>query len=78
MENDICFFLPYQKTHVSTAWKNIFASPKFLKRTEKVIFRSNENVRKQHLTANEYSLVNMAFSHLIVICKDEIFYVASK
>ena len=38
-------------------------------------FPSNENVRKQHLSANAYSCVNMKFSHTIVVRKDEIFYV---
>ena len=38
-------------------------------------FPSNENVRKQHLSANAYSCVSMKFSHTIAVRKDEIFYV---
>ena len=38
-------------------------------------FPSNENVRKQHLSANAYSCVNMKFSYSIAVRKDEIFYV---
>ena len=38
-------------------------------------FPSNENVRKQHLSANAYSCVNMKFSYTIAVRKDEIFYV---
>ena len=38
-------------------------------------FPSNENVRKQHLSANVYSCVNMKFSYTIAVRKDEIFYV---
>ena len=38
-------------------------------------FPSNENVRKQHLSANAYSCVNMKFSYTIAVHKDEIFYV---
>ena len=69
----------------------IFVFRKFVKRTEKIIFSlvficfteisyflrfpSNENVRKQHLSANVYSCVNMKFSYMIAVRKDEIFYV---
>ena len=35
-------------------------------------FHSNENVRKQHLSANAYFRVNMKFSYMIAWCKDEI------
>ena len=38
-------------------------------------FPSNENVRKQHLSANSYSCVNMRFSYMIAVHKDGIFYV---
>ena len=38
-------------------------------------FPSNENVRKQHLSANAYFCVNMKFSYLIAGRKDEIFHV---
>ena len=37
-------------------------------------FPSNENVRKQHLSANAYSCVNMKFSYTIVVRKDGILY----
>ena len=38
-------------------------------------FPSNENVRKQHLSANAYSCVNMKFSYTITVRKDKIFYI---
>ena len=38
-------------------------------------FPSNGNVRKQYLSANAYSCVNMKFSYTIAVRKDEIFYV---
>ena len=38
-------------------------------------FPSNENVRKQHLSANAYSCLNMKFSYTIAGLKNEIFYV---
>ena len=38
-------------------------------------FPSNENVRKQHLSANAYFCVNMKFSYMIAGRKDEIFHV---
>ena len=38
-------------------------------------FPSNQHVRKQHLSANAYSCINMKFSHTIVERKDETFYV---
>ena len=37
-------------------------------------FPSNENLRKQHLSANAYSYVNMKFPYTIAVPKDEIFY----
>ena len=41
-----------------------------------LMFPSNENVRKQHLSANVYFCVNMKFSYTIAGRKFEIFYVA--
>ena len=38
-------------------------------------FPSNENVRKQYLSANTYFCVNVKLSHTIAGRKDEIFYV---
>ena len=38
-------------------------------------FPSKENVRKQHLSTNAYSCVNMKFSYTIAVRKGEIFYV---
>ena len=34
-------------------------------------FPSNENVRKQHLSTNAYSWVNMKFSYTTAVRKDE-------
>ena len=38
-------------------------------------FPLNENVRKQHLSLNVYSWVNMKFLYTIAVLKDEVFYV---
>ena len=43
--------------------------------TEISYFLSNKNERKQHLSANVYSCVNMKFSYTIAVPTDEIFYV---
>ena len=65
----------------------IFVLRKLVKRTEKIIsyvfisqkyhifVPSNENARKQRLSANAYSYVNMKFLHTIAVHKDEIFCV---
>ena len=37
-----------------------------------LMFPSNENVRKQHLSANEYFCVNIKFRYVIAGRKDEI------
>ena len=37
-------------------------------------FPSNENVRKQHLSANAYSRENMKFSYTIIVRKNEILH----
>ena len=52
-----------------------FACFRFMKISYSLNFPSNENARKQHLSANAYSCVNMKFSYTIAIRKDEIFYV---
>ena len=53
----------------------VFASFRFTEISYFLNFPSNENVRKQHLSANAYSCVNMKFSYTIAVRKDEIFYV---
>ena len=53
----------------------VFACFRFTEISYFLNFPSNENVRKQHLSANAYSCVNMKFSYTIAIRKDEIFYV---
>ena len=67
-----------------TAWKNEFSSYEILwKRQERSIlemgisyflnFPSNENVRKQHLSASAYFCVNMKFSYKVAGRKHETF-----
>ena len=53
----------------------VFACFRFTEISYFLNFPSNENVRKQHLSANAYSCVNMKFSYTIAVRKDEIFYV---
>ena len=53
----------------------VFLSFRFTEISHFLNFPSNENVRKQHLSANAYSCVSMKFSHTIAVRKDEIFYV---
>ena len=56
--------------------KRIFVLQKYVKSAEKITFSfvlsfpSNENVRKQHLSANAYFCVNMTFSYMIAGRKD--------
>ena len=66
--------------------KRIFVLRKYVKSAEKITFSfafvcfteisyflsfpSNENVRKQHLSANAYFCVNMTFSYMIAGRKD--------
>ena len=59
--------------------KRIFVFRKVVKETQKTFMFlnfhfliSNEHVRKQHLSANTYSCVNMKFSYAIALHEDEI------
>ena len=52
----------------------VFVSFRFTEISYFLNFPPNENVRKQHLSANAFSCVNMNFSHTIAARKDEIFY----
>ena len=40
-----------------------------------IFFFSDENVRKQHLSANVYSCISMKFLYAIAVRKNKIFYV---
>ena len=51
----------------------IFVCFCFTKKSYFLNFASNENVRKQHLSVNAYSCVNIKFSYTIAVRKDEIF-----
>ena len=51
----------------------VFVSFRFTEISYFLNFPSNENVRKQHLSANAHSCVNMKFLYAIAMCKDEIF-----
>ena len=53
----------------------VFVCFRFMEMSYFLNFPSNEHVRKQHLSANAYSCVNMKFSYTIAVRKDEIFYV---
>ena len=54
---------------------DIFVCFRFTEISYFLSFPSNENVRKEHLSANAYICVNMKFAYMIVGRKDEIFYV---
>ena len=51
----------------------VFVCSRFTEISYFLSFPSNENVRKQHLSANAYFCVNMKFSYRIAGRKDEIF-----
>ena len=53
----------------------VFICFRFMEISYFLNFPSNKNVRKQHLSANTYSCVNMKFSYTKAVRKDEIFYV---
>ena len=53
----------------------IFVCFRFKETSYFLNFPSNENVRKQHVSANAYSCVNMKFSCAVTGYKDEIIYV---
>ena len=52
---------------------HIFVCFRFTEISYFLMFPSNENVRKQHLSASAYFCVNMNFSYMIAGCKDDIF-----
>ena len=53
----------------------VFVCFRFTEMSYFLNFPSNKNLRKQHLSTNAYTWVNMKFSYMIVVPKDEIFYV---
>ena len=53
----------------------VFICFRFTEISYSLNFPSNENIRKQHLSANVYSRVNMKFAYTIAVRKDEVFYV---
>ena len=75
MKIKIFVFRKFVKRTEKIIFSLIFVCFRFTEILYFLNFFSNENVRKQHLSANAYSCVNMKFSHTIVVRKDEIFYV---
>ena len=53
----------------------VFACSRFTEISYFPSFLWNENIRKQHLSANAYSCVNMKFSYTITVRKNEIFFI---
>ena len=53
----------------------VFVCFRFMEMSYFLNFPSNEHVRKQHLSANAYSCVNMKFSYTITVRKNEIFFI---
>ena len=75
MKKRIFIFRQFVKRTEETIFSLVFVCFHFTEKSYLLNFPSNENVRKQHLSANAYSRVNIKFSYTIAARKDEIFYV---
>ena len=65
----------FVKTTENIIFSLVFVCLRFKEISYFLSFPSNENARKQHLSANKYSCVNMNFLYTIAMCRNEIFYV---
>ena len=75
MKIKIFVFRKFVKRTEKIIFSLIFVCFRFTEISYFPSFSLNENVRKQHLSANAYSCVNTKFSYTIAMRKDEIFYV---
>ena len=75
MKIRIFVFRKFVKRTEKIIFSLVFVCFRFTEISYFLNFPSNKNVRKQHLSANAYSCVNMKFSYTIAVRKDEIFYV---
>ena len=75
MKIRICVLQKFVKSTEKIIFSLFFVCFLFAEISYFLNFPSNENIRKQHLSANAYSCVNMKFSYTIAVRKDEIFYV---
>ena len=65
----------FEKRTEKMTFSLVFVCFRFTEISYFLNFSSNKNVRKQYLSANVYSCVNMKFSYTIAVRKDETFYV---
>ena len=74
MKTRIFVLLKFVKRTEKIIFSLVFVCFRFTDISYFLNFSSNENVRKQHLSANAYSCVNMKFSYTIALRKDETFF----
>ena len=75
MKKRIFLLRKFVKSTEKIIFTLVFLCFRFTKISWILSFPSNENVRKQHLSANAYFWVNKKFSYMIAGRKDKIFYV---
>ena len=75
MKIRIFVFAKFVKRTEKIIFSLVFVCLRFTEISYFLNFLSKENVRRQHLSANVYSCLNMKFSYMITERKDEIFYV---
>ena len=73
MKKIIFIFQKFLKSAEKTIFSFVFVCFRFTEISYFPSFPSNENVRKQHLSANVYFCINMKFSYMIARRKDNIF-----
>ena len=75
MEKRIFFWQKFVKRTEKVIFLLVFLCFRFTETSYFLDFPSNENVRKQHLSVNAYSCVDMKFLYTLVVRKDKNFYV---
>ena len=78
MKKRIFVLQKFVKSAEKIIFSFVFVYFRFTEISYFLTFPSNENVRKQHLSANAYFCVNMKFSYMIAGRKDEICRIVTK
>ena len=78
MKKRIFVLQKFVKSAEKIIFSFVFVYFRFTEISYFLTFPSNENVRKQHLSANAYFCVNMKFSYMIAGRKDEICRIGTK
>ena len=78
MKKRIFVLQKFVKSAEKIIFSFVFVYFRFTEISYFLTFPSNENVRKQHLSANAYFCVNMNFSYMIAGRKDEICRIVTK